>query len=469
MIAAPAPETIERLKSAVGERGWSQDPGLLAPLLVEWRARWSGETPLLLTPKTVDEVSAIVRICAETGTALTPQGGNTGLVGGQIPQGEILLSLQRMNRILEIDAADGSMTVEAGVTLAGVHEAAKAAGLRFPLSLASEGSCTIGGNVSTNAGGTAVLRYGSMRDLVLGLQAVLPNGEIWTGLGRPRKDNTGYDLKHLLCGAEGTLGIVTAATLKLFPLPASRAVAYAGVSDPADVLKLLERARAVAGPSLEAFEIISRLGVELALRHIPNMRDPLAEAHTWYVLLEIASQEAEAAERMMEAALTVAFEEELISDAVIAQSETQAAEFWALRENQSAAQKMEGPAWKHDIAVPVGSIPAFLERAGAALEAFCPGVRIPAFGHVGDGNLHYDVLHPVGGDLDAHNAAREDAAAVVNDVVVAMGGSISAEHGIGVMKVEEALRYKSPAEIATYRAIRSAIDPHRIMNPRVLF
>lgn len=468
-VAAAPPEVIERLKHVVGDGGWSQDPDRLAPKLVEWRERWSGSTPLLVLPRSTEQVAAVVSICAETGTSLTPQGGNTGLVGGQIPNGEVLLSLDRMNKVIDVDIFDDAITVQAGMTLAAVHEAALEVGRRFPLSLASEGSCTVGGNISTNAGGTAVLRFGNMRELVLGVEAVLPNGLIWNGLKRLRKDNTGPDLKHFLIGAEGTLGVVTAASLKLFPVPASRAVAIAGVEDAETTLKLLNRARQEAGGGLEAFEIISALGMELVIRHIPNSRSPLESSPPWYVLIEVTSEAAGVADETMERLLTAAFEEGLISDAAVAQTETQAKAFWALRENQSAGQKAEGPAWKHDISVPVSAIPEFLDKAGDAMRAFEPGVRIPAFGHVGDGNLHYDLLAPEGADIAAHMARREEAASIVNDVVVSLGGSISAEHGVGVMKVEEALRYKPAAEIAALRAVRASLDPKRIMNPRVLY
>jgi FAD/FMN-containing dehydrogenase len=308
-----------------------------------------------------------------------------------------------------------------------------------------------------------------MRDLVLGLEAVLPTGEIWSSLKRPRKDNTGYDLRHLITGAEGTLGVVTAACLKLYPLPVSKAVAMAGLETSEAALKLLEIARREAGGGLEAFEIISRLGIELAVRHIPNSRDPLETPHTWYLLIETAGGAGDEAQGALERILTLAFEDGLIQDAAIAQSEGQAKAFWALRENQSAAQKCEGPAWKHDVAVPVSAIPEFIDKAGKVMQAFCPGVRIPAFGHVGDGNLHYDVLAAEGGDIAAHMALREQACERVDDVVVSLGGSISAEHGIGVMKVAEGLRFKDPVEIAAYRAIRASLDPKKIMNPRVLF
>ncbi|MGH7022210.1 MAG: FAD-binding oxidoreductase [Caulobacteraceae bacterium] len=460
---------LDRLKTALGEGGWSQDADRLAPRLVEWRDRWSGSTPLLALPRSAQAVAEVVRLCAEAGVAITPQGGNTGLVGGQIPQGEILLSTERLAAVREVDTVDDVMIAEAGVTLAAVHEAASAAGRYFPLSLASEGSATIGGLVSTNAGGTAVLRYGTMRALVLGLEAVLPDGRLWHGLKRLRKDNTGYDLKQLLIGAEGTLGVVTAAALKLFPVLASRAVAFVGLASPAAAMDLLVRARQETGGTVEAFEIVSALGMDLVLSHLPGARAPLECRPPWFVLIEVADARPGAAESALERVLEGALETGLISDAAVAQNETQAKAFWALRENQSAAQKSEGAAWKHDIAVPVSRVADFITEAGAALDARFPGVRIDAFGHVGDGNIHYDVLSAPGADQAAHAAAREAGARIVHDIVASMGGSISAEHGLGTMKTAEALRYKPPEEVAALRAIRGALDPKRIMNPRVLF
>jgi FAD/FMN-containing dehydrogenase len=469
-MTAPVPaDVISRLKSVLGEGGWSVDPDRLAPKLVEWRDRWSGATPLLALPKTTAEVAAVVGICAESGTAVTPQGGNTGLVGGQIPQGEILLSLERMRAVREVNTADDVLVAEAGLTLAEAHDVAAEARRRFPLSLASEGSATIGGLVSTNAGGVAVLRYGTMRQLVLGLEAVLPNGEVWNGLKRLRKDNTGYDLKQLFIGAEGTLGVVTAAALKLYPQLVSRAVAIAGVESPAAAVALLGQVQDASGGAVESFELMSRLGIELALRHIPGSREPLESRPPWYVLIEIASGEPGAAEGSMERALAAGMEAGLVSDAAIAQTGDAAKAFWALRENQSAAQKSEGAAWKHDVAVPVSRIAEFIETAGAALQARWPGVRVDAFGHVGDGNIHYDILPAPDGDAAAHNAVRDAAAHVVHDIVMSLEGSISAEHGLGTMKTAEALGYKSAVEVEAQRALRAALDPKRIMNPRVLF
>ncbi len=469
MIAAVPADVLSRLKAVLGPDGWSKDPGKLGPKLVEWRDRWSGTTPLLLLPRSAGQVAAVVGLCAETGTPIVPQGGNTGLVAGQIPQGEVLLSTERLRTIREVDAVDDVIVAEAGVPLAAVHEAAEAVGRRFPLSLASEGSATIGGLVSTNAGGAAVLRYGTMRDLVLGIEAVLPNGEVFHGLKRLRKDNTGYDLKQLLIGAEGTLGVITAAALKLFPRLASRATAFAAVEGPAAAVELLKRAKDESGGAGETFELIARLGLDFALKNIAGTREPLDGRYPWYVLIEIASGEPGAAEAALERLLAAALEDGLVLDASIAQSQAQAKAFWSVREHQSAAQKPEGAVWKHDVSAPISKIAAFIDEATAAINHRFPGARVLAFGHVGDGNIHFDVLQPEGGDGAAHSAQRDEGARVVHDLVAKLDGSISAEHGLGAMKTAEALRYKSPVEVDALRAIRAALDPGRIMNPRVLF
>ena len=469
-MTAPVPaDVLSRLKAVLGEGGWSQDPERLAPKLVEWRDRWTGTTPLLALPRTTAEVAAVVGICFEAGVAITPQGGNTGLVGGQIPLGEILLSTERMRTVRAVEPVDEVLVAEAGVTLAAAHEAAWAVGMRFPVSLASEGTATVGGIVSTNAGGTQVLRYGVTRQMVMGLEAVLPNGEVWNGLKRLHKDNTGYDLKQLLIGAEGTLGVVTAASLKLLPTLTSRSVAIVGLDGPASAVRLLADAKAETGGAVEAFELMSRLGLDFVLRNIPGSRDPLAEPHPWYVLAEFAAAEPGAAEAAMERFLTGALEAGRIGDAAVAQNEAQARELWAIRENQSPAQKREGATWKHDIATPVSRIADFIDQATAAMRSFAPGARIAAFGHVGDGNIHFDVLVAEGGDGAAHAARRDEGSRIVHDIAVSLGGSISAEHGLGAMKTVEGARYKSATELAALRAIRQALDPKRIMNPRVLF
>jgi FAD/FMN-containing dehydrogenase len=412
---------LDGLKAVVGESGWSQDPDRLEPKLVEWRDRWHGATPILLLPKTVVEVSAIVRLCAETRTPITPQGGNTGLVGGQIPKGEVLLSLEKMRAIRAVNTDDDVIIAEAGVTLAALHDAATAVGRLFPLNLASEGSCTIGGLISTNAGGTAVLRYGTMRALVLGVEAVLPNGDVHHGLKRLRKDNTGYDLKQLLIGAEGTLGVVTAASLKLFSRLADRTVAMAAVASPKQAIALLNLSKAVSGGAVEAFELMSRQGVAFALTHLPGTREPLAQPSPWIVLIEMASAETGATAAAMERLLEQALAEGLIADAAIAQSEAQAKAFWAIREGQSAAQKPEGAAWKHDVATPVSRIADFIEAATTAVQAFAPGVRVVAFGHVGDGNIHFDVLRPEKGDDAPHDALRDQGARIARMAATSTG------------------------------------------------
>ena len=466
---APSPAVLDDLKAALGDGGWTQDPEVVAPFLTEWRNRWSGNTPLLLTPRSTAEVARAVSICAREGLAITPQGGGTGLVGGQIPFGEVLLSLKKMRAVRDVTPLDDAMTVEAGLTLLEAQQAATAAGRCFPLSLAAEGSATIGGVISTNAGGTQVLRYGMMRDLVLGIEAVLPNGQVFHGLKRLRKDNTGYDLKQLLIGAEGTLGVVTAATLKLFPIMRSRAVAIVALDTAAASVELLARAKAETGGGVEAFELMKRLGMELVLKNIPDTREPLDTTPDWYVLIEIASGAPGGAEAQMQALLEVAFEEGLITDAAIAQNDAQRAAFWRLREEHSAALKPEGGGWKHDVSVPISRIADFIDEASAAVERFHPGARISVFGHVGDGNLHYDILPGLGQDIPAFIGRWKEGSQVVHDVVARYDGSISAEHGLGRLKTEEVKRYKSPIEIETMAAIRRALDPDRIMNPAVLF
>lgn len=466
---APSSTVLDDLKAALGSGGWTQDPDVVAPFLTEWRNRWTGNTPILLTPRSTEEVARAVAVCAREGVAITPQGGGTGLVGGQVPFGEVLLSLKKMRAIRDVTPLDDAMTVEAGLTLLEAQQAATAAGRYFPLSLAAEGSATIGGVISTNAGGTQVLRYGMMRDLVLGIEAVMPNGEVFNGLKRLRKDNTGYDLKQLLIGAEGTLGVVTAATLKLFPIMRSRAVAIVGLETAAASVELLARAKAETGGGVEAFELMKRLGMELVLKNIPDTREPLESTPDWYVLIEIASGTPGGAEAQLERLLEVAFEEGLINDAAIAQNDAQRAAFWRLREEHSAALKPEGGGWKHDVSVPISRIADFIDEASAAVDRFHPGARISVFGHVGDGNLHYDILPGVGQDIPAFIGRWKEGSQVVHDVVARYDGSISAEHGLGRLKTEEVRRYKSPLEIETMAAIRRAIDPNRIMNPAVLF
>lgn len=468
-MAVPSPAAISELKAALGPKGWSEDPEVLSPHLREWRDRWQGHTPLLLQPGSTAEVAVAVAICARHRVAITPQGGNTGLVGGQIPMGEVLLTTRRLRAIRDVSPLDDALTVEAGVTLYEAQQAALSVERRFPLSLASEGTATIGGVLSTNAGGTSVLRYGMARDLVLGIEAVLADGRVFNGLKRLRKDNTGYDLKQLLIGAEGTLGIITAATLKLSPVLRGRATAIVGLDTPQQAVALLARARAESGGGVEAFELMKRLGTELVLKSIPDTREPLESTPDWSVLIELGSGSPDEAGKALERLLAGAFEDGLITDAAIAANETQAAAFWRLREEQSAGLKPEGGGWKHDVSVPVSQIADFIDEASAAVEAFEPGARISVFGHVGDGNLHYDVLCPEGADLKAFLGRWEAGSRLVHDIVARYDGSISAEHGLGRLKTNEARRYKSEVELDAMRAIRRSLDPLGILNPGILF
>jgi FAD/FMN-containing dehydrogenase len=439
------------------------------PYRTEWRDRYVGETPLVLRPGSVEEVSAILALANETGTAIVPQSGNTGLVGGQVPDGsgsQIVLSLDRLTKIRAVDAEGYTMTVEAGVILADVHVAAEAVNRLFPLSLGSEGSCRIGGNVSTNAGGTAVLAYGNMRDLVLGLEVVLADGRIWTGLNSLRKDNTGYDLKQLFIGGEGTLGIVTAAVLKLYPRPRGQAVAFVALADPEAALALFSNARDRAGQELTGFELMPRIGLDFVLRHIPGTRDPIGSPYPWYALVEISSGHSdESAEATIEAILGDALEQGTVLDAAIARSLSERADFWRLRHSMSEAQKPEGGSIKHDVSVPVAKVPAFLREATAAVEAMVPGCRPCPFGHLGDGNIHFNISQPIGVDKAAFLAGWEAMNALVHGIVAAYGGSISAEHGIGRMKRDLLPAVEGPVAMAMMRSIKQALDPKGILNP----
>ena len=459
----------QQLAVIVGPAHVLTEEAELAPYLTDWRGRYRGRALALVKPGSTDEVAAVVRACAAAGVPMVPQGGNTSLCGAATPdQGgrSVLVNLSRLNRIRQIDAANNAITVEAGCLLAQVQEAAAAAGRLFPLALASEGSCQIGGNLSTNAGGVQVLRYGNTRELTLGLEVVLPDGRLWNGLTALRKDNTGYDLKDLFIGAEGTLGIITAAVLKLFPRPRAVVTAWLAVADGAAAIALLERVQARFDARLTAFELISRQSLDLVLQHIPGSRQPLVAPAPWQVLLELADG-GEWAD--LQAALEDFVGGEMadgrIQDGVLAQNEAQARQLWALRENISEAQKIEGLSIKHDISVPVSCIPEFLDLAGTALAAAFPGVRVVAFGHAGDGNLHYNLSQAQRQDNDAFIAATPQANRIVHDLVAHLGGSISAEHGIGQLKREELVRYKDPVGLDLMRCIKSSLDPRGLMNP----
>ena len=461
-------EALSRIKAAVGPRGWTADPHEIAPCLVEPRGLYHGRTRLLVRPASTAEVAAVVRICAEARLAVTPQGGNTGLVGGQVPpedRDNITLALGRMNRIRALDAANFTITVEAGCILAQVQQAAAEADRLFPLSLGAEGSCQIGGNLSTTAGGIAVLRYGNTRDLALGLEVVLPDGEIWDGLRGLRKDNTGYDLKQLFIGGEGTLGIITAATLKLFPKPREVETAFLALSRIEDTMALFARARAATADQLTAFELIPRAGLDLALAHLSGILDPLGARHPWYVLLELSSSERESGIRaLLERLLEEALGEGLIADGTVAASGAQARELWKIREGIVEAQLYSGSI-KHDVSVPVSKVAEFVVRASGAVEARLPGIRPIAFGHVGDGNIHFNLTQPENYDTAAYLARWQEFNDLVHAIVRELGGSISAEHGVGRLKVEEIERYKSPVEIELMRKLKRALDPLGIMNP----
>ena len=464
----PTPETLARMKAVVGAKGVVAE-GDIAPYLVERRELYVGRAAAVLRPASTQEVSALLKIAHEAGTAIVPQGGNTGLVGGQIPReagGEVVLSLARMNRIRALDAENNTLALDAGVTLAAAQAAAEEAGRLFPLSLASEGTCQIGGNLATNAGGTAVLRYGNARDLVLGLEVVLANGDVWDGMRGLRKDNTGYDLKQLFLGSEGTLGIVTGAVLKLFPRPQSIATAFAAVPDVASAVKLLRVADNVSGGMVTAFELVPRIGLEFVTRHIEGAADPLPDPSPWYVLVEMSAGSATAGlDETLEAVLAEGLEQGLLTDAALARSQAQRADFWRLRETLSDVQRLEGGSIKHDVSVPVSRMGEFIAQATRAVEAAMPGVRVVAFGHIGDGNVHFNLSQPLGADKSAFVGRWNEMNALVHGIVRAMGGSISAEHGVGQLKRDEIAATKSPVEIELMRMLKKTLDPKGILNP----
>jgi len=460
--------TLRSLAAAVGAPHVLTAAADVEPYLVDWRGRYRGAALAVVRPANTDQVAAVVRICADAGTPVVAQGGNTGMCGGATPDaggGAVVVSLSRLDRVRSLDAANATLTVEAGVTLHAVQEAAAAAGLMFPLSLASEGSCTIGGNLSTNAGGTAVLRFGNTRELALGLEVVLADGRVWNGLRGLRKDNTGYDLKQLFIGGEGTLGIVTAAVLKLFPAPAARVTALAAAADVDHAVWLLRHMKGALGDRLTGFELISDVALALSRKHHPDLPDPLP-GHAWYVLVQADDTAAGSAlATQVEEALGGAVESGAALDAALAQSQDQARKLWALRENISEAQRREGPNIKHDISLPVSAIPAFLADAAVALRNAFPAVRFVTFGHLGDGNLHYNLAAPEGGDAADFMRNAPAVNRIVHDLVVAAGGSISAEHGIGQLKRDELRRYKAPLELELMARIKSALDPQGLLNP----
>ena len=460
-----APELIDQFRKIVGNKQAITDAADIEAYVTEERNLFHGRSPLVLRPGSTAEVSAICKLASEHKIALVPQGGNTGLVGGQTPHhGEVVVSLRRMDRIREVDTASNTMTCEAGVVLQIAQQRAGEVDRLFPLSLGAEGSCTIGGNLSTNAGGTTALAYGVAREMALGLEVVLADGRILNGLSKLKKDNTGYDLRNLFIGAEGTLGIITAATLRLFPKPRAVETAFVGLKSPAQALKLLSISQNEAAGSLTSFELLSDLAVDFSVRHGIDIRDPLGSKHPWYVLMELSSPRDDA-RATLESILAQGLDQGIVDDAVIAANLSQRSAFWKLRDEMSAAQKPEGGSIKHDISVPVVAVPDFIEAANAAVVKLIPGARPVPFGHLGDGNIHYNVSQPIGADSADFLARWHEVNEVVFAIVLRLGGSISAEHGIGVLKRDELPEVKDKVAIELMRSIKAMLDPLGIMNP----
>ena len=463
---APSPDLLPRFAAIVGEKYAVTDAATLAPYLIEGRDLYRGRTSMLLRPGSVAEVAAILKLANETKTPLVPQGGNTGLVGGQIPlDGELLLSLTRLDEIREVDPSSNTMTCEAGVVLQNAQEAATAADRLFPLTLGAEGSCTIGGNLSTNAGGTGALAYGVARDLVLGLEVVLADGRVLNLMSKLKKDNTGYDLRNIFVGAEGTLGVITAAVLKIFPRPRALETAFIGVPSPQAALKLLNLAQAQVGGTVTSFELIVRDMIDFAVRHGHSVRDPLSAKHPWYVMLEVSSQHKEGLRDSVENLLAAAVEHGLVSDATIAANIEQTRAFWHLRHVLPEVQKPEGGSIKHDVSVPVAAVPDFIAEASAAVQKLIPGCRPVPFGHLGDGNIHFNVSQPVGADTMQFLARWDDVNAAVDKIVLKHHGSFSAEHGIGRLKRETLAKVKDPVALDLMRGLKRMLDPNGIINP----
>jgi FAD/FMN-containing dehydrogenase len=469
MPRPPGLDTLGELKAAVGSGCWLDSADAVAPFVTDFRRLYHGATPLVLLPRNVDEVAAILRICNRDEVAVVPHGGNTGYCGGATPDeggAQIVLSMRRLNRVRQVDAVDYSMVIEAGCTLAEAQKAAREADRLFPLSLGSEGTAQIGGNLSTNAGGTAVLRYGMMRDLVLGLEVVLADGRILAGLKSLRKDNTGYDVKSLFVGAEGTLGVITAACLKLFPLPADTATALVGIDSPRQALEVLASLRTAAGDQVTSFELMPRLAVELTVRHVPGVADPLEQNTPWYLLIELSSPNPrQDLITLLTATLEDAAARGTITDAMLASSIAQAQAMWKLRESVPEAQRLHGASLKHDVSVPVSAIPTLIEEGSALVHRLAPEGDVVSYGHAGDGNLHFNVSQKPGADIKSFVARGPVLELAMFDLVESLGGSISAEHGIGRLKAAEFARRADPVELAVMHELKRALDPKGILNP----
>ncbi|MHB1201229.1 MAG: FAD-binding oxidoreductase [Polaromonas sp.] len=462
------PDLLRRLHGAVGDAGLVIDAQEQAPFLTDWLGKWHGRTPVVVRPLNTAQTAKVIRICHETHTPVVTQGGNTGMSGGATPDNsgaQVVLSTARMNAIRSVDPLNNTLTADAGVLLANVHAAAQGVGRFFPLSLGSEGSCTIGGNLATNAGGIAVLRYGNARDLVLGLEVVLPDGRIWNGLRALRKDNTGYDLRHLFVGSEGTLGVITAAVLKLYPQPLARATAWVGADRLDSLVAILAQMRSVCGERLAAFEMMSQDSLQLILQHVTDVRAPLTTSHAFHALIELADTQSDGLSGLLEQGLGDALESGLINDVAVSVSGQQTAVFWKIREGISQAQVRAGKAVKHDIALPISALSSFVEKANASLHRELPGIRIINFGHLGDGNLHYNVLLPMETTPEQLAAKTGVLNRIVHDLVLAENGSISAEHGIGQLRRDELRHYKSAIEFDLMMRIKQTLDPNQIMNP----
>lgn len=459
---------LQKLKNALGPKGWIEDKEIIEPYLLEERGLFRGESSLLLKPENTEEVSKILKLCNEYNIKVVPQGGRTGLCGGTIPSEngqEIMLSLERMNKIKDLNEANFTITVEAGCILNTIQNIADEKNFLFPLSLASEGSCTIGGNLSTNAGGINVLRYGMARDLVLGIEVVLANGEIWSNLTSLRKDNRGYDLKQLFIGSEGTLGIITSAVLKLFPAPRNIETALFAIPNTDAAIELLGLARNASADLLNAYELVSRIGMEMVIKHIPGAKEPIKDKYEWYVLIEFSSSSKNNLRQQMEDLFELALNKKIVFDGVIAESTQQRKELWVLRDGLNEAQKPEGGSIKHDISVPINNVSKFIDSASKCVKKFIPSSRVVAFGHIGDGNIHFNISQPLKQDKNEFLNKWNDVNKLVFDIVESLNGSFSAEHGIGKLKRKELRTYNPKIEIDLMKSIKSTFDPNNILNP----